>query len=159
MAEKKLSEELRHCLDGNGCVNCTCYEQKSVLTCRVLLQKAYEVVKSYEGMYEVMRTLAEKLHEYTVLEEQGLLLKPKCVPGDYVWETNAERNIISEYEVSSIRYGINKTFHYMLALRDGIYGELDGFWDKDIGKTVFLSKEAAEKALKEMEDRKNGEID
>lgn len=155
MAEKKLSEELRHCLETEHCGSCECWETETTLICKGLLQKAYEVVKNYDGMYEVMRPLAEKLHEYTVLEEQGLLLKPKCVPGDYVWEINAERNIISEYEVSSIRYGINKTFHYMWALRDGIHGELDGFWDKDIGKTVFLSKEAAEKALKEMEDRKN----
>lgn len=159
MAEKKLSEELRHCLEGNGCADCTCCEPKTVLTCRGLLQKAYETVKEHEEIHEIMRPLAEILNEFTALEEQGLLLKPKCVPGDYAWEINKERNIISEYEVSSIRYGINKTFRYMWALRDGIYGELDGFWDKDIGKTVFLSKEAAEKALKEMEDRRNGEID
>lgn len=33
MEENKLSEELRHCLEGNGCVDCSCYEPKSVLTC------------------------------------------------------------------------------------------------------------------------------
>lgn len=96
----------------------------------------------------------EKLAEYEDFEEQGKLLKPKCLPGDYVWEINRERNIISEYEVSSIRYGINGTFHYMWALRDGICGDLEGFWDKDIGKTVFLTKSAAEQALKEMEGKK-----
>lgn len=46
----KLSEELRHCLDNNGCADCTYYEQKTVLICRGLLQKAYEVVKGYEEM-------------------------------------------------------------------------------------------------------------
>lgn len=93
-----------------------------------------------------------KLGEYENLEEQGKLLKPKCLPGDYVWEINRERNIISEYEVTSIRYGINKTFHYMWALRDGIYGNLDGFWDNDIGKTVFLTKSEAETALQRMKE-------
>lgn len=93
-----------------------------------------------------------KLGEYENLEEQGKLLKPKCLPGDYVWEINRERNIISEYEVASIRYGINKTFHYMWALRDGIYGNLDGFGDNDIGKTVFLTKSEAETALQKMEE-------
>lgn len=93
-----------------------------------------------------------KLGEYENLEEQGKLLKPKCLPGDYVWEINRERNIISEYEVTSIRYGINKTFHYMWALRDGIYGNLDGFGDNDIGKTVFLTKSEAETALQNMEE-------
>lgn len=33
------------------------------------------------------------------------------------------------------------------------------FDTEDFGKDVFLTKEAAEKALKEMEDRMNGEID
>lgn len=101
---------------------------------------------------EKILKLAEKLKEYEDLEEQGKLLKPKCLPGDYVWEINRERNIISEYEVTSIRYGINKTFHYMWALRDGIYGNLDGFGDNDIGKTVFLTKSEAETALQKMKE-------
>lgn len=94
----------------------------------------------------------EKLANYEELEEQGKLLKPKCLPGDYVWEVNKERNIISEYEVTSIRYGINKTFHYMWTLRDGIYGDLDGFRDGEIGKTVFLTEGEARTALEGMED-------
>lgn len=93
-----------------------------------------------------------KLGKYENLEEQGKLLKLKCLPGDYVWEINRERNIISEYEVASIRYGINKTFHYMWALRDGIYGNLDGFGDNDIGKTVFLTKSEAETALQKIKE-------
>ena len=95
-----------------------------------------------------MADLSGRLKEYEDLEEQGKLLKPKCLPGDYVWEINKERNIISEYEVSSIRYGINKTFRYMWILRDGIYGDLDGFGDDGIGKNVFLVREEAEAALK-----------
>ena len=73
MEENKLSEELRHCLEGNGCVDCSCYEPKSVLTCRGLLQKAYETVKEHEEIYEIMRPLAERLNEFTALEEQGKL--------------------------------------------------------------------------------------
>ncbi len=93
----------------------------------------------------------QELYEYRKAEEQGKLLKPKCLPGDYVWEINKERNIISEYEVLSIRYGISRTFRYMWSLRDGTYGDLDGFWDKDIGKTVFLTQQEAEQALKDLE--------
>ncbi len=106
-----------------------------------------------------MANLRERLKEYEDLEEQGLLLKSKCKPGDIVWEANKERNIVSEYEVTSIRYGINKAFHYIWALRSGIYSDLvrsgiysdlDGFWDKDIGKTVFLTQAEAEEALIKM---------
>ena len=51
MAEKKLSEELRHCLDGDGCKDCSNYQSESRLTCPSLLQKAYEAVKRYEEMF------------------------------------------------------------------------------------------------------------
>lgn len=36
----------------------------------------------------------------------------------------------------------------MWTLKDGIYSNLDGFYDKDIDKTVFLTKFAAETELK-----------
>lgn len=50
MAEKKLSEELRHCLEGKGCKDCSNYQSESRLTCPKLLQKAYERIKEYEEM-------------------------------------------------------------------------------------------------------------
>lgn len=50
MAEKKLSEELRHCLDIDHCVNCDYHEPDTILTCRSLMEKAYEVVRQYEEM-------------------------------------------------------------------------------------------------------------
>lgn len=52
MKEKKLSEELRHCLDGRKCSGCDYYEVNSTLTCCALLQKAYERIKEYEEMEE-----------------------------------------------------------------------------------------------------------
>ncbi|MCM1427112.1 MAG: hypothetical protein NC118_10950 [Eubacterium sp.] len=96
---------------------------------------------------DYIRQMINKLAEYEDLEEQGKLLKPMCFSGDYVWEINAERGIISKYEVTSIRYETNKLFHYMWRLREGIYKNLDGFWEWQIGKTVFLTREQAELAL------------
>ena len=136
--EKKLSEELRHCLEGNGCADCTCYETKSVLTCRGLLQKAYEVVKRYEETFP-------------------------CWIGDAVYADSRVFGIL-EYEVDNI--AINKTITYQCSSYSKPVGDcpsecLDEIEPdiSDFGKTVFLTKEAAEKALREMEDRKNGEID
>lgn len=126
MAEKKLSEELRHCLEGNGCSKCSNYQSESRLTCPGLLQKAYEVVKRYEEMFP-------------------------CKVGDKLYCPNQHAKMIAEFEVAEI-----------YTFKDGtvIIDDLENEWDiEDIGKTVFLTKEAAEKALKEMEDRKNGEID
>lgn len=50
MEEKKLSEELRHCLETEQCGRCDYYEPETTLICKGLLQKAYERIKEYEGM-------------------------------------------------------------------------------------------------------------
>lgn len=85
MAEKKLSEELRHCLEDDACGDCQYNKPETKPVCKGLLQKAYEVVKRYEGIYEIMRPLAERLNEYVSLEEQGKLLKLPCAVGDTLY--------------------------------------------------------------------------
>ncbi len=155
MAEKKLSEELRHCLEGNGCADCTCYEQKSVLTCRSLLQKAYEVVKRYEGMYEIMRPLAERLNEFTVLEEQNRLLKLPCAVGDEfycIWR-NKGQNPIQKMQVKKIEIHERKGIVIQMEFV-GNRGCLFRFYEDDFGKTVFLTRQEAEAKLAEMEGKK-----
>lgn len=125
MTKKKLSEELRHCLDGDGCKDCSNYQSESRLTCPDLLKKAYEVVKRYEEMFP-------------------------CKVGDTVYflkNKEISRNYVVQIHIAQTW---EQTFF-------SCYGEC--FSVEQLGKTVFLTKEAAEKALKEMEDRKNGEID
>lgn len=48
MAENKLSEELRHCLEDDACGDCQYHKPETKFICKGLLQKAYEVVKRYE---------------------------------------------------------------------------------------------------------------
>ncbi|MCI9418335.1 MAG: hypothetical protein HFI82_13285 [Eubacterium sp.] len=153
MAEKKLSDKLRQCLEGKTCGECPYYEKKTKVTCSGLLQKAYEVVKRYEE-------IVDKLAEYENIEEQGKLLKLPCAVGDKVYAHCSMFGIL-EYEVDNI--AISKTITYQCSSYSKPVGdcpsecldeiELD---ISDFGKDVFLTKEAAEKALKEMEDRKNG---
>lgn len=50
MAEKKLSEELRHCLEDDTCEYCQYHKPETKLICKGLLQKAYERIKAYEEM-------------------------------------------------------------------------------------------------------------
>lgn len=50
MAEKKLSEELRHCLEDDVCGDCQYWKTETKQICEGLLQKAYEVVKRHEEM-------------------------------------------------------------------------------------------------------------
>lgn len=51
MAEKKLSEELRHCLEDDACGDCQYWETETRFICKDLFQKAYEVVKRHEEMF------------------------------------------------------------------------------------------------------------
>lgn len=136
MAEKKLSEELRHCLEGNGCADCACYETKSVLTCRGLLQKAYEVVKRYEEM-----------------EEKGKFIKLPFTTGDEVWVIDESK----PFRCKVINIEICNQRAFAVVEKNMMYEENVGYIRVSIanfGKTVFLTKEAAEKALKEMEGKK-----
>lgn len=131
MAEKKLSEELRHCIEQDGCSKCSCFETQSKLTCPRLLQKAYEVVKRYEEMFP-------------------------CWIGDTVYELQEIRRRIQPLEIISINIGRMGESYFYWELKDGIgiYQNVKGFGASQLGKTVFLTKESAEKALKEMEGKK-----
>lgn len=49
---KKLSQELRHCLEDDACGDCLYHEPETKLIYKDLMQKAYEVVKRHEEMEE-----------------------------------------------------------------------------------------------------------
>lgn len=133
MAEKKLSEELRHCLEDDVCGDCQHHNPETKLICKVLLQKAYEAVKRYEEMFP-------------------------CKVGDIVYIVS--RGEVLPIEVLKIQiFLLEKELVTQIKCSDyASYGCMH-FLTKEIGKTIFLTKEAAEKALRGMEDRKNGEID
>ena len=57
MVEKKLSEELRFCMETEYCGNCQYDVREATLTRPGLLQKAYEVIKGYEDLEERGRLL------------------------------------------------------------------------------------------------------
>ena len=92
--------------------------------------------------------VAEKLKQYEDLEEQGRLLRLPCKVGDTVYKIT--RNFISEYKIiSETIYPYSIQFNWQCT--KGIYGNLVGFADLEIGKTVFLTREEAETKLKERE--------
>lgn len=133
MAEKKLSEELRHCLEDEECGDCQHYKPEINFICKGLLQKSYEVIKRYEEMFP-------------------------CWIGDTVYELQEIRQRIQPLEIISVNIGRMGESYFNWELKDGIgiYQNVKGFGKSQLGKTVFLTKEAAEKALKEMEESKNG---
>lgn len=90
----------------------------------------------------------DKLSEYEDLEEEGKLIKLPCKVGDIVYEANISRNIVSSYRVTSIIL-MSKSRNYNWGLISGIYSNMNGFNEFALGRTIFLTREEAEKALKE----------
>lgn len=138
MAEKKLSEELRRCLEDDDCVDCQYHKPETKFICRGLLQKAYERIKEYEGM-----------------EERGKLRIFPCSIGDTVYRINkgAEQPIIPLQVLNFKIFNNNLVESFKMECAD----EWDGGYSyrkTDIGRDVFLAKSAAEQALKEMEGKK-----
>jgi hypothetical protein len=96
--------------------------------------------------------LAEKLKEYEDLEEQGKLLKLPVAVGDTVYEVQELRKRIQPYIVIAVHVS-NCGNLYGWELKDGkgVYSNVNGFSEYAIEKQVFLTKEAAEAALEELE--------
>ena len=90
----------------------------------------------------------QKLAEYEDLEEQGKLLKLPCAVGDMVYVKMQS----GEYAEAEVR-----DFTYFLTCGFCIVVTSDKFDKQNIpfsefGKTVFLSREEAEDALKEVRE-------
>ncbi len=90
---------------------------------------------------------ARKLCDYEDLEEQGLLVRLPCKVGDMVYVPT--RNFISELRIVMISVDMHGTY-FRWMLNSGIYPNLDGFSGNKLGKTVFLTREEAEKKLEEI---------
>ena len=72
--------------------------------------------------------------------------------GNTVYEPN-KRGVISTYKVISVHFS-GCSILVGWDLLDGIYSNLNGFEISALGKTVFLTREAAEAALEERERAK-----
>ena len=93
--------------------------------------------------------IVRKCDEYARAEEQGLLLKLPCKVGDTVYSIT--RDFISEYNIRNFICYDNGNIFFDWKCVKGIYLNIKGFHIDDIGKTVFLTKEEAEKALERLE--------
>lgn len=92
---------------------------------------------------------ARKLCDYEDLEEQGLLVRLPCKVGDTVYVPT--RNFVSELRITLMSVDTNDmAMYFSWLLNSGIYPNLDGFSGYELGKTVFLTREEAEKKLEEL---------
>lgn len=100
---------------------------------------------------------AEKFVEWKEAEEQGKLLKLPCAVGDTVYYADNEYYFtILPVKVDEISIMESSAILYKCLLFDG-NGDVETQFDfdkDDFGKTVFLTREEAEAALKELRDKK-----
>ena len=82
------------------------------------------------------RQATQKLAEYETAEEEGRLVVLPCKVGDAVYKIIYQRDNFDDQP-----YSIITTVNFKYEMID------------QIGKTVFLTREEAEKALKEMEGK------
>lgn len=113
----------------------------------------YVPVEDLEALYAVI-DMAKKLAEYETAEEEGRLVVLPCKVGDTVWMvhqilTSTVNNVISKMTVTELRGNRLNPIWFVI---DGEYGRTS-FHPSEIGKTVFLTREEAEKALKKMEGK------
>lgn len=108
---------------------------------------------------EPLATICDALQEiqkYKYLEEQGLSLRLPCKAGDIIY-VNGILGVgeAEEYKVIRVDYhsnlATNRSEFYIEALLVSDPRNSIGFYDKEFGKTVFLTKAEAEQKLKEME--------
>lgn len=84
----------------------------------------------------------QKLGTYEDAEEQGLLLRLPCKMNDEAWAIRHYRGVVYAQKGFVNEMFFTKDMRLMIVVKNIARGEF--------GKTVFLTKEEAEQALKQM---------
>ena len=100
---------------------------------------------------EKLRAQLRHLGELAEADRAGRLVVLPCKVGDTVYEVTS-RKTISEYRVKAIRVELFCTFIEWDIAAGFVDKSILGVPVNEIGKTVFLTREKAEKALEAMKD-------
>ena len=107
-----------------------------------------------EGRYIVMRDAEQegvaRLRELAEADRDGRLVVLPCKVGARLYEVTG-RKTISVYKVKAIRVELFGLFIEWDIVEGFVWQSLSGINAGEIGKTVFLTREEAEKALKTKE--------
>ena len=93
----------------------------------------------------------EKIKKWIEADKAGRLAVLPCKAGDTVYEVTS-RKTISEYRVKAIRVELFCTFIEWDIVAGFVDKSISGVPVDEIGKTVFLTREEAEKALEAKKD-------
>ena len=92
-----------------------------------------------------------RLRQLAAADRDGRLVALPCKVGDRLYEVTG-RKTISVYKVRAIRVELFGLFIEWDIVEGFVWQSLSGINDGEIGKTVFLTREEAEKALEAMKD-------
>lgn len=126
------------------------YNKEKKIECNVYCNECFNV------RCKTVKEMLRKLADYEDAEEQGLFVKLPCKVGTHIF-INGVLGVgeAEEYKVIKVDYhstlGTGRNEFYIEALLVNDPKNSIGFYDDNFGKTVFLSKEEAERALKKME--------
>lgn len=149
--------------DGNFCDIAQCWELPCPYNGACSQRKVWERLKAYEdtGLTpELVQETAElavrvhengldKIKEWIKADNDGYLEVLPCKVGDRLYEVTG-RKTISVYKVRAIRVELFGLFIEWDIVEGFVWQSLSGISAGEIGKTVFLTREEAEKALEAM---------
>lgn len=92
---------------------------------------------------------SERIRELLKADRDGRLVVLPCKVGDKLYEVTG-RKTISVYKVKAIRVELFGLFIEWDIVEGFVWQSLSGINAEEIGKTVFLNREEAEKALEDM---------
>ena len=107
------------------------------------LKTYYDECEKSAEEHEQLAKWLEELKHYKDLEEQGRLIELPCAVGDTVWSLDLDIHWIEYFKVTYIT-----VTEHGIGIENPYFGY--GFDVKDLGDTVFLTKEEAEAKLKEI---------
>lgn len=113
--------------------------------------------KLFDYALEESKTLTEQLallnriRDLAEADRAGRLVVPPCKVGDTVYEVTS-RKTISEYRVKAIRVELFCTFIEWDIVAGFVDKSIFGVPVNEIGKTVFLTREEADRALEAMKN-------
>ena len=109
-----------------------------------VLKKAPLCNKAFDLQYS--DGTIEKVADYILADGW---IRPPVKVGQTVYQTQPTRNRVQEYEVTAHKFnGSCYFFSWVLKDKKGFYENVEGFSEFQIGATVFLTREEAEKVLK-----------
>ena len=134
------------------------------LTEKIMVSKDGEIL-GYRIKPFHERQATQKLAEYETAEEEGRLVVLPCKVRDTVWVITHPFNVFDDFDfyedahdeiyesyISSVTF-YEDSNQYRIYAKETKQFIKAYFMESDFGKTVFLTREEAEKALKEMEGK------